>query len=205
MRTCIVSLCVFAGLFSLTKLEGLPFGPPSAVYGQADSSISDRSPASSSPLKKATDAVGQLFQDHCTKCHAKDGRGNPGRLSFPDIPNFTTASWQAQRSDEELLTSILEGKGDNMPAFGKKIKKEQARDLVDHVRNFAPAKKKSKKDKPDTPGLSEFDEQFRRLQEEMDELFRQYRELSEYPEPEIRKMSEISSKKARNQLLTWPQ
>jgi mono/diheme cytochrome c family protein len=182
---------MFAGLFFLATLEGLSIGFPPPVNGQADSSA-ERNLASSPQSKER--AARQLFQQHCTKCHVKDGSGNLGRPSFPDIPDFTAPSWQAQRSDKELLTSILEGKGDDMPAFAKKIKREQARDLVDYVRSFAPGKertKKEKQEKPDSPGL---DERFRRLQKEMDELFRQYRALSELPDPQARNESRPSSK-----------
>lgn len=197
IRACVVSFCMFAGLFTLATLEGLPIGPPPSVHGQADSSA-EQNPASSPQSKEAAAAAAQVFQQHCTKCHAKDGTGNLGRPSFPDIPDFTAPSWQAQRSDKELLTSILEGKGDDMPAFAKKIKKEQARDLVDYVRSFAPAKEKAKKEKQEMPDATDLDERFHRLMEEMDELSRQFRELSESPGTQVWKPSEPSSKKAPN-------
>jgi hypothetical protein len=102
-----------------------------------------------------------------------------GRNSYPDIPDFTAASWQSRRSDAQLLSSILEGKSDDMPAFERKIKKQQARDLVAHIRTFAPAKEKSKKEKQESRDSSEFETQFRALEQELDLLQRQFRELSQ--------------------------
>jgi hypothetical protein len=71
------------------------------------------------------------------KCHGSDGTGSPARDRLPEIPDFTKSSWQARRSDAQLLASILDGK-DEMPSWRDKIGEEQARSLVAHVRAFAP-------------------------------------------------------------------
>ena len=198
MRSCVIFSCTLAGLLALASLEGLPFVRPGPVHAQADSARSDRdvAPPSSPQTKKATAGVGQLFQQHCVKCHGKDGTGGPARNSMPDIPDFTDASWQAQRTDAQLLASILEGKGDDMPAFARKIKEDQARDLVSHIRAFAPTKGKSKKEKQDKPDSSDFEDRFGRLQKEMDQLRRQSRELSQSARPKPSKPSEFSPEKA---------
>ena len=71
------------------------------------------------------------------KCHGTDGTGNKARERLPEIPDFTNPSWQARRADSKLLSSVLDGKGDDMPAHRGKISKEQARGLVTYVRAFA--------------------------------------------------------------------
>lgn len=196
MRSCVIFSCTLAGLLALASLEGLPFVRPGPVHAQADSARSDRdvAPPSSPQTKKATAGVGQLFQQHCVKCHGKDGTGGPARNSMPDIPDFTDASWQAQRTDAQLLASILEGKGDDMPAFARKIKEDQARDLVSHIRAFAPTKGKSRKEKQKKPDSSDFEDRFGRLQKEMDQLRKQSRESSQSARP---KPSEFSPEKSR--------
>src|SRR5438093_8799350 len=186
IRACVVSLCMFAGLISLMNLKGLPLTAPTAVRAQADSSP---------PSNRASPATGELYQHHCVKCHGKDGSGSPGRPSLPDIPDFTAASWQARRTDAELMASILDGKGDDMPAFARKIKEEQARALVDHIRGFAP-KGKSNKEKKEKPDASDFEERFSRLQKEMDQLRRQSWELSQSARSQQRKPSESLPRKA---------
>jgi uncharacterized membrane protein len=70
------------------------------------------------------------------KCHGADGTGRPARASQPDIPDFTNASWQRRQSEARLRASILDGKGDDMPPFRRKISAEQARGLAAHVRAF---------------------------------------------------------------------
>jgi uncharacterized membrane protein/mono/diheme cytochrome c family protein len=90
---------------------------------------------------------------------------------MPDIPDFTSASWQMQRNEAEFLTSILDGKGEDMPPFRSKIKEKQARALTSYVRSFAPTTDKPLRKKQREPTSSNsFAEEFRRSQEEMDKL-----------------------------------
>jgi hypothetical protein len=99
---------------------------------------------------------------------------------MPDIPDFAAAAWQARRSDAQLLVSILDGKGKYMPPFGGKINKDQASDLVAHVRAFAPTKGKPGAQKhKEAPSLSDFEKEFRRLQEEMANLQKQFSQVPE--------------------------
>jgi Cytochrome C oxidase, cbb3-type, subunit III len=62
-----------------------------------------------------TPAARGLFRHNCVKCHGADGTGNAARGRLREIPNLTDASWQAKRSDAQLLASILDGKGTEMP------------------------------------------------------------------------------------------
>jgi mono/diheme cytochrome c family protein len=201
MRRCVISPCLFAGLFSVicetsevsktSEVFSLSIASRAPLQAPADSSGSERSLAPcSSPPTKAIAAVGEFFQRHCVKCHGKDGAGSSGRNSFPDLPDFTSASWQEQRSDAQLLTSILEGKGDDMPAFARKIKEQQARDLVAHIRAFAPTQGKSGKEKQKKSDVPAFEDRFRRLQDEMDQLLRQSRGLSQSTRPKTSKPGE---------------
>jgi mono/diheme cytochrome c family protein/uncharacterized membrane protein len=81
-------------------------------------------------------AVHELFRQRCTKCHGADGTGSPVRSEQPKIPDFTLATWQAQRSDAQLKASILGGKGPKMPPWRDKISPERTRDLVAYIRSF---------------------------------------------------------------------
>ena len=93
--------------------------------------------ASSSP---GTPDVEELFRCQCVKCHGADGTGNKTRDRLPEIPDFSDTRWQTRRADAQLMASILDGKGDDMPPQRGKISDEQARDLVRYVRAFAPTK-----------------------------------------------------------------
>jgi mono/diheme cytochrome c family protein len=122
---------------------------------------------------------GELYRKHCAKCHGADGAGKAARGAMPDIPDFTDAAWQGRRGDAKLLAGVLDGKGEDMPAFRGKINENQARDLAALIRTFAPVTDKPQPDKqkaPDAPKSLEYE--FRRLQDEFDELRKQFRELS---------------------------
>jgi hypothetical protein len=98
---------------------------------------------------------------------------------YPSIPDFTTAFWQTKRNEPKLLARILDGKGKEMPAFRGKLKEDQARGLVAHIRSFATTTGKpgaQKEREPGSPG--DFEMEFRRLLMELDELKKQFRQAS---------------------------
>jgi uncharacterized membrane protein/mono/diheme cytochrome c family protein len=117
--------------------------PSESSTHSPNSKPAESSPHAAPPKPSSTAGAGapddrELFRQHCVKCHGADGTGSEARRRLPKIPNFTDTSWQARRSDAELLASILNGKGKVMPSGRGKISKEQARRLVGHVRAFAP-------------------------------------------------------------------
>jgi mono/diheme cytochrome c family protein len=172
------------GAAILLSLTAWHLVAPPAVQAQADSSGSRPRPAPepSAPATTGAAAARELFRQHCANCHGAAGTGRSARSLQPDIPDFTDASWQARRSEAQFLASILDGKGQDMPAFRGKINDDQARTLAAYVRTFAPTAGKAgseRKQEPNSP--SGFAEEFRRLHQEMAELQRQFRQLSKEP------------------------
>jgi mono/diheme cytochrome c family protein/uncharacterized membrane protein len=166
----------------LISLLGQQLSAPITLGAQSDSSGSGQRPAaqSSAPAATATQAGRDLFNVHCVKCHGADGSGRAARGPLPNITDFTDSSWQARRSDAQLLASIIDGKGQDMPSFREKISQDQARGLVAHVRSFVPTTDKSgPKEGQGTNSPSGFEAEARRLQKEMEELKKQLRQLSE--------------------------
>jgi mono/diheme cytochrome c family protein/uncharacterized membrane protein len=150
-------------------------------------------PQSPSPPGTRGPAVRELFTQHCAKCHGNDGTGKQARVLQPDIPDFTAATWQGRRNDAQLRVSILDGKGKDMPPFSGKINEAQARDLVSHVRAFAPVPAKEGAAKPERPSASKDpEEEIRRLQREIDELKKQ-RDGRQSSNPDLPKTSEDTS------------
>ncbi len=111
----------------------------------------------------------RLFQRSCAMCHGSDGRGSGVRETMPAIPDFTAPAWHQRRTDSQLITSILEGKGTNMPAFRDKVNRDQARDLVAFLRRFAPGAAPQ----PAAAAPDDFEVRFRQLLEEFLSLRRQ--------------------------------
>lgn len=80
----------------------------------------------------------ELFTLLCTKCHGLSGLGDGpsvGSLSAQAGMNLTDL---ADRSDEELMTTITEGKGIEMPPWGLILNLEQREVLIAYVRTLAP-------------------------------------------------------------------
>jgi mono/diheme cytochrome c family protein len=82
-----------------------------------------------------------LYRKHCQRCHGADGKGVDAEQDKARAPDFTCRAWQQQHSDAQLITSVLEGKGD-MPAFAKTLSKEEADLLVEFIRTFTPQRKR---------------------------------------------------------------
>jgi mono/diheme cytochrome c family protein len=53
------------------------------------------------------------------------------------VPDFTTAEYQASRTDEQLREVIIKGRG-LMPPFGKQLNEQALDALVGKVRRFKP-------------------------------------------------------------------
>src|SRR5262249_2231791 len=125
-------------LLSVSFEEQQNFAPPPPRALTASSkTVQSPAPKQSASSAPATPAVGELSRRLCVKCQGADGTGSRARDRLPDIPNFTDAEWQARRADAQLMASILDGKGEDMPPQRGKISEEQARGLVTYVRAFA--------------------------------------------------------------------
>lgn len=90
--------------------------------------------------RRATD-VAELFRNNCARCHGADGRAQTPSGELYKTPNLTEAEWWRKNanitSTRSLISIVTKGKG-GMPAFGKKLKRNQIRSLVGHVRKFKP-------------------------------------------------------------------
>jgi mono/diheme cytochrome c family protein len=121
-----------------------------------------------------------LFGQYCSKCHGRDGTGSRTRKEVGSTPDFTKASWQSKRTDKALRTSIAEGKGTRMPAFGELLSENEIDSLIVMIRGFAP-KTSQKETKTKTSGAASSDsfaDRFQDLENQLEELRRQFWALS---------------------------
>lgn len=116
------------------------------------------------------------FQRSCQIYHGTDGRGARSGRRLPGIPDFTSRAWQERRSQAELEASILEGKGERMPAFRDKLGAEQVSALAAFVRAFGPPQTW-----PPSAPSGDFDVRYDQLRRDFENLLRSYREL--WPPP----------------------
>jgi mono/diheme cytochrome c family protein len=86
--------------------------------------------------KEKQESPSSLFKEYCAKCHGEDGTGNTPKGKQLKARDFTDSEWQSEKSDADLIKTVTKG-GEDMPAFGKKLTKEQIESLVkEDVRGF---------------------------------------------------------------------
>jgi len=74
-----------------------------------------------------------LFKSKCAMCHGADGTGSAMGKKM-GAHDFTTAEVQ-KMSDADLTAAITNGKN-KMPKYGDKLKPEEIKGLVAHIRTL---------------------------------------------------------------------
>lgn len=81
----------------------------------------------------ANSSAADLYKSKCSMCHGLDGKG----YTAIHTPDFTSAKWQAQHTDEQLKSAIENGvKGTSMPAWRSKLTAAQINSLVAYIRSL---------------------------------------------------------------------
>lgn len=82
-----------------------------------------------------------IFKEHCTTCHGDDGKGN----SAVGTPDFTTAKTQNSLTDQDIITTITDGRmGTIMPAWKGTLSSEEIAAVASYVRSLGPASGRDK-------------------------------------------------------------
>jgi mono/diheme cytochrome c family protein len=78
-----------------------------------------------------------LYTSNCARCHGADGRGETPMGELYGATNLADAAWwkKERAGDKRLAAAIRDGRG-GMPAFGKKLSKEEIAALVALVKTF---------------------------------------------------------------------
>lgn len=108
-------------------------------HGQPEQADPARTPAPAAPEEGGPErAADALFGVSCAGCHGRDGRGQgPQRPPGAQPPDFTSAEYQASRTDAQLRDVIEKGRG-LMPAFGKQLNAQALDALVAKIRRYKP-------------------------------------------------------------------
>lgn len=77
-----------------------------------------------------------LYKEHCAKCHGDTGKADSWRGYLVFAQDFSKASFQNGRSDDDILNKINRGPR-IMPAYEKTLTLEEREALVRVVRDFA--------------------------------------------------------------------
>ncbi|MGE0452634.1 MAG: cytochrome b N-terminal domain-containing protein [Vicinamibacteria bacterium] len=118
-----VAIALGAGL-AVAGLSGLSL--------HADRALPPR-PSYEAALATRADAV---WREECVSCHGRGGRGDGGQAKSDglEMPDFTDAEFWSKASDATMEETIRNGKGKDMPAFGKKLAADEIGALVSLVR-----------------------------------------------------------------------
>jgi mono/diheme cytochrome c family protein len=72
------------------------------------------------------------YKELCSECHAEDGRGNgPQAEAFElEVRDLTSVEVWQEISVEEMKQAIRDGKGQDMPAFGRELNQEELKAIM---------------------------------------------------------------------------
>lgn len=87
------------------------------------------------PTNRYSTEVEYKYARYCAGCHGKDGEGNGriGRFKKLDPADLTDENLWSVHNDEQLLSSIRDGKND-MPAFHYYLNEEDQQQILDYIK-----------------------------------------------------------------------
>jgi cytochrome c553 len=81
------------------------------------------------------------WENHCTKCHGEDGKGQTKVGKKLKLKDYTDAKVQAEMKDEEMIKATTEGILDaagkeKMKGYKDELSADEIKDLVAYIRKF---------------------------------------------------------------------
>jgi cytochrome c oxidase cbb3-type subunit 3 len=104
-----------------------------AYFGEAFNRLAKTSDGALRPIPEiATDSealkVGQrLFLQNCSQCHGSDARGQTG------FPNLTDNAWLYGGEPEAIVTTVMQGRIGQMPAWKEALGEDGVREVVSYT------------------------------------------------------------------------
>jgi len=85
--------------------------------------------------------VAENWDNHCTKCHGDDGKGQTKAGKKLQLRDYTDAKVQAEMKDEDMIKAITDGISDKagkekMKAYKDELSADEIKALVAHIRKF---------------------------------------------------------------------
>lgn len=85
--------------------------------------------------------VAENWENHCTKCHGADGKGQTKAGKKLSVKDYTDAKVQSEMKEPEMIKAITEGSFDKagkekMKAYKDELNPEEIKELVAYVRKF---------------------------------------------------------------------
>ena len=85
--------------------------------------------------------VAENWENHCTKCHGADGKGQTKVGKKLKLRDYTDTKVQAEMKDEDMLKAITDGVFDaagkeKMKAYKDELSTDESKELVAYIRKF---------------------------------------------------------------------
>ena len=85
--------------------------------------------------------VAENWENHCTKCHGADGKGQTKAGKKLNVRDYTDAKVQAEMKDPDMIKATAEGvfdKGgkEKRKAYKDELSPEEIKELVAYIRKF---------------------------------------------------------------------
>lgn len=118
-----------------------PTGKVFRLRRSGEIAVASATEAGAHPPSSATAADASMYARLCAKCHGENGKGDPLRY-LDERPDFTSATWQAQVSDQRIRLVILKGGealglNEEMPSWQGLVTDREVDRLVETIRSFA--------------------------------------------------------------------
>ena len=89
--------------------------------------------------------VAENWENHCTKCHGDDGKGQTKAGKKAGAKNYADPKVQAEMKEPTMIKAIAEGLNvdgkEKMKAYKDELSAEEIKALVAYVRSFSPQAK----------------------------------------------------------------
>jgi cytochrome c553 len=85
--------------------------------------------------------VAENWENHCTKCHGEDGKGQTKAGKKLKLRDYTDAAVQAELKDDDMIKAIADGVKDDagkekMKAYKDELSADEIKELVVYIRKF---------------------------------------------------------------------
>jgi cytochrome c553 len=80
------------------------------------------------------------WENHCTKCHGADGKGQTKAGKKLNLKDYTEAKVQGEMKDADMTKAIADGvfekEKEKMKSYKSELSADEIKDLVAYVRKF---------------------------------------------------------------------
>jgi len=116
-------LAIVAPFFAVASMQAAQSAGQKKAHGAMATPPQDFAPAKT------------VYEQNCARCHGADGRGQTKLGELYNAPDLTDHKRLKRQSNKSIAALITRGRS-GMPAFSKKLSREEITALVGYVRSL---------------------------------------------------------------------